>query len=38
MDMPRLKMALQHAVDVENYELASKLRDEINNRRKPAND
>ena len=35
MDMPRLKMALQHAVDEENYELASKLRDEINNRRQP---
>jgi len=34
MDMPRLKAALQNAVDEENYELASHLRDEIN-RRKP---
>jgi hypothetical protein len=35
MDLPRLKKALQHAVDTENYELASKLRDEINNRMTP---
>lgn len=33
MDIPRLKMALAKAIDVENYELASKLRDEINNRK-----
>lgn len=32
MDMKRLKNALQHAVEVENYELASRLRDEINSR------
>ena len=34
MDMPRLKQAMQKAVDEENYELASKLRDEINSRKK----
>ena len=34
MDTPRLKAALQNAVDEENYELASQLRDEIK-RRKP---
>ncbi len=34
MDVPRLKMAMQHAIDDENYELASQLRDELN-RRKP---
>ena len=34
MDTPRLKAALKNAVDEENYELASQLRDEIN-RRKP---
>ena len=32
MDMPRLKQAMQKAVDEENYERASKLRDEINSR------
>ena len=32
MDMSRLKAALQNAVDEENYELASHLRDEINSR------
>ncbi len=32
MDVPRLKQALQRAVDDENYELASQLRDEINRR------
>lgn len=32
MDLPRLKMALEHAVEDENYELASQLRDEINRR------
>ena len=34
MDVARLKLALQKAIDDENYEMASKLRDEINNRRK----
>lgn len=33
MDTPRLKAALQNAVDEENYELASQLRDEINRRK-----
>ena len=32
MDIPRLNIAMQKAIDEENYELASKLRDEINNR------
>ena len=32
MDTPRLKAALRQAVDEENYELASQLRDEINKR------
>ena len=32
MDVPRLKTALDHAVEEENYELASQLRDEINRR------
>ncbi len=32
MDLPRLKMALEHAVENENYELASQLRDEIKRR------
>ena len=32
MDLPRLKSALEHAVENENYELASQLRDEINRR------
>lgn len=35
MDVPRLKMALQHAIDDENYELASQLRDEIKRRDSP---
>nr|MCR5680397.1 DUF151 domain-containing protein [Prevotella sp.] len=34
MDLERLKSALDHAVEVENYKLASQLRDEIK-RRKP---
>ena len=34
MDTPRLKAALKNAVDDENYELASQLRDEINRRKK----
>ena len=34
MDLERLKSALDHAVEEENYELASQLRDEIK-RRKP---
>ena len=33
MDTTRLKMALQSAVEEENYELASQLRDEIKRRR-----
>lgn len=33
MDTPRLKAALQNAVEEENYELASQLRDEINRRK-----
>lgn len=33
MDTQRLKIALQNAVDEENYELASQLRDEINRRK-----
>ena len=33
MDTSRLKAALQNAVDEENYELASQLRDEINRRK-----
>ena len=33
MDTTRLKAALQNAVDEENYELASQLRDEINRRK-----
>jgi len=32
MDLPRLKMAMEKAVEDENYELASQLRDEINRR------
>ncbi len=32
MDVPRLNMAMQHAINEENYELASKLRDEIKRR------
>lgn len=32
MDVARLKLVLQKAVDEENYELASQLRDEINRR------
>lgn len=32
MDLPRLKMALEHAVENENFELASQLRDEIKRR------
>lgn len=32
MDTQSLKMALDHAVEEENYELASQLRDEINQR------
>lgn len=32
MDVSRLKQALQHAVEDENYELASQLRDEISRR------
>ncbi len=33
MDTARLRAALQNAVDEENYELASQLRDEINRRK-----
>ena len=33
MDSRRLNEALQHAIDTENYELASHLRDEINRRK-----
>ncbi|MBQ9357271.1 MAG: bifunctional nuclease family protein [Prevotella sp.] len=33
MDTPRLKAALRNAVEEENYELASQLRDEINRRK-----
>lgn len=36
MDEPRLQMALKHAIDEENYELASQLRDEIKRRNTPA--
>ena len=36
MDEPRLKMALRHAIDEENYELASQLRDEIKRRNAPS--
>ena len=32
MDLPRLNMAMEKAVEDENYELASQLRDEINRR------
>jgi protein-arginine kinase activator protein McsA len=32
MDLPRLQSALADAVENENYELASQLRDEINKR------
>jgi bifunctional DNase/RNase len=32
MDVKRLNLALQNAIDKENYELASQLRDEINRR------
>lgn len=32
MDLPRLNVALQRAIDEENYELASQLRDEIKRR------
>ena len=35
MDMLRLKRCLNHAVEEENYELASQLRDEINRRKNP---
>ena len=35
MDVERLNLAMQKAIDEENYELASKLRDEMK-RRKPA--
>ena len=34
MDRPRLNMALKHAIDDENYELASQLRDELKRREK----
>lgn len=34
MDTKRLRQALNHAVEEENYELASQLRDEINRRKK----
>ena len=34
LDKARLQVALDHAVEDENYELASQLRDEINRRRK----
>ena len=34
MDSHRLSEALQHAIDDENYELASYIRDEINRRKK----
>jgi len=34
MDMPRLNVALQQAIEEENYELASQLRDELNRRKK----
>ena len=33
MDTPRLQAALRNAVEEENYELASQLRDEINRRK-----
>ena len=33
MDTPRLRAALKNAVEEENYELASQLRDEINRRK-----
>jgi bifunctional DNase/RNase len=33
MDIPRLRAALKNAVEEENYELASQLRDEINRRK-----
>lgn len=33
LDANRLNIALQHAVDDENYELASQLRDELNRRK-----
>ena len=36
MDEPRLQMALKNAIDDENYELASQLRDEIKRRNTPA--
>ena len=36
MDEPRLQMALKNAIDEENYELASQLRDEIKRRNTPA--
>jgi hypothetical protein len=36
MDNDRLKEALSHAIEVENYELASHLRDEINRRKNEA--
>ena len=36
MDEPRLEMALKHAIDEENYELASQLRDEIKRRKSPS--
>ena len=35
MDTPRLKAALRNAVEEENYELASQLRDEIKRRTLP---
>jgi len=36
MDVPRLKTALQRAIDDEDYELASQLRDEIKRRSHPS--
>lgn len=33
MDVPKLKLALDHAVEVEDYELASQIRDEIKRRK-----
>jgi hypothetical protein len=33
MDVTRLNLAMQKAIDEENYELASKLRDELNRRK-----
>lgn len=36
MDVPRLEIALQRAIEDENYELASQLRDEIRRRNEPS--